>query len=330
MSSTPTSPEIAPPPPGTATDAPPFVEPTPADAPTAICDYEGSGYRTDFWEGRGRDYEDAVERIALRALLPAHARRYVEFGAGFGRLIDEAAAYEQVVLVDYSRSLLQQAREQWGNSERFVYVAADLNHLPFAPATFDAAAMIRVLHHMPAPDRVLAQIHGCLVPGAAFILEFANKLNLKAIARYALGRQGWNPFDLEPVEFVRLNYDFHPAAIRQLLLDTGFLPLRTLAVSWLRAGFLKRRLPLKTLTGIDRLLQPIGALLPLSPSVFIRNLVPALTGVVSQVVPMESMFVNPDQPESILVHEGDTMRCPSTGTRWAIRDGIYDFKAPID
>ncbi|HVO43184.1 MAG TPA: hypothetical protein VMT34_11195, partial [Aggregatilineales bacterium] len=67
----------------------------------AVCDYEGSTYLTDFWEGKGRDYEDAVERVALRTLLPTSGQRYVEFGAGFGRLINEAGAYDQVVLVDY-------------------------------------------------------------------------------------------------------------------------------------------------------------------------------------------------------------------------------------
>jgi hypothetical protein len=29
-----------------------------------ICDYEGSRYRYDFWEGKGREYEDMAERIA--------------------------------------------------------------------------------------------------------------------------------------------------------------------------------------------------------------------------------------------------------------------------
>jgi len=47
-----------------------------------ICDYEGSGYRTDFWEGKGRDYEDAVERIALRRLLPAPANAILSLGRG--------------------------------------------------------------------------------------------------------------------------------------------------------------------------------------------------------------------------------------------------------
>jgi SAM-dependent methyltransferase len=292
-----------------------------------ICDYEGSGYKIDFWEGQGRDYEDAVERIALRQLLPKHAHRYVEFGAGFGRLTDEGAAYEQVVLVDYSRSLLQEAQEKWGTSQRFVYVAADLNHLPFAPNAFDAAAMIRVLHHLPEPVRVLHQIRACLAPEAVFILEFANKLNLKAIARYLVGQQAWSPFDLDPVEFVRLNYDFHPTAVRQWLLDTGFLPVHTLAVSWLRAGLLKRRLPLQTLTAIDRVLQPLGPVLPLSPSVFVKNVAQAANR--APVVPFEQLFVNPDRPGSVLIQDGETMRCPETGARWAIHNGIYDFKAPI-
>ncbi|NJO83820.1 MAG: hypothetical protein HC828_14170 [Blastochloris sp.] len=55
--------------------------------PPKICDYEGSNYRTEFWEGRGREYEDQVERIALRRLLPPEGgRRLLEIGAGFGRL----------------------------------------------------------------------------------------------------------------------------------------------------------------------------------------------------------------------------------------------------
>ena len=33
-----------------------------APAGVPVIDYEGSGYRRDFWEGQGREYEDAVER----------------------------------------------------------------------------------------------------------------------------------------------------------------------------------------------------------------------------------------------------------------------------
>ena len=72
----------------------------PHDIRPPICDYEGSNYRTEFWEGKGRDYEDQVERIALRRLLPKHGRRLLELGAGFGRLTSEYNMYDQVVLCD--------------------------------------------------------------------------------------------------------------------------------------------------------------------------------------------------------------------------------------
>ena len=76
-----------------------------------ICDYEESTYRTDFWEGQGREYEDLVERIALRNLLPATGHRLLDIGPGFGRLSEFYEGYDQVVLLDYSRTLLRQAQE---------------------------------------------------------------------------------------------------------------------------------------------------------------------------------------------------------------------------
>src|SRR5438876_1081364 len=169
----------------------------------AVCDYENSTYRTDFWEGKGRDYEDAVERIALRTLLPPTGQRYVEFGAGFGRLINEAERYDQVVLVDYSRTMLQDAQLHLGRSDRYLYVAADLYHLPFAANTFDTAIMCRVIHHLADAPAALRQIRSTLTPGATFVLEFANKLNVKAILRYLVRRQSWSPYSHQPVEFVK-------------------------------------------------------------------------------------------------------------------------------
>ncbi len=43
--------------------------------------------------------------------------------AGFGRLADLYRGYEQVVLFDYSRTLLEEAAERWGDDERFVFVS---------------------------------------------------------------------------------------------------------------------------------------------------------------------------------------------------------------
>ncbi|HMA06996.1 MAG TPA: class I SAM-dependent methyltransferase, partial [Ramlibacter sp.] len=187
-----------------------------------VCDYEGSDYQSSFWERGGRLYEDRAEAIALRRLLPARGGLMLELGAGAGRNTPRYTGFERIVLVDYSRSQLEQARARLGDSGRYVYVAADIYRLPFVDGLFDAATMIRTLHHMADAPKALAQVHAVLAPGATFILEFANKRNFKSIARFALGRQDWNPFTPEPVEFARLNFDFHPRTVRLWLESLRF------------------------------------------------------------------------------------------------------------
>jgi ubiquinone/menaquinone biosynthesis C-methylase UbiE len=125
----------------------------------------------------------------------------LELGAGAGRNTPRYAGFERVVLLDYSRTQLEQAQSRLGRSDRYIYVAADIYRLPFVDGLFDAATMIRTLHHMADAPAALGQVRNVLQPDATFILEFANKLNLKAMLRYALRRQAWSPFTLEPVEF---------------------------------------------------------------------------------------------------------------------------------
>ena len=129
-----------------------------------VCDYEGSGYRTDFWEGRGREYEDLTERSALRRLLPAGGRRVAHLGAGFGRMTGELSAFDQVIVLDYSRTMLRDARARLGDSGRYVYVAADIYRLPLAEGSCDAAVMERVIHHMADVPAALRQIRAILAP----------------------------------------------------------------------------------------------------------------------------------------------------------------------
>jgi SAM-dependent methyltransferase len=289
-----------------------------------ICDYEGSDYRERFWEGKGRDYEDRVERIALRRLLRPDGKRLLEVGAGFGRLTREYDGYEQVVLLDYSLSQLQYAQEHLGRDPRFIYVAADAYALPFRAGVFDAATMIRVLHHFADVPAVLRQIRHVLAPDAAFILEHANKRNLKAMLRYALKRQPWSPYTHDPVEFVELNFDFHPQYICEALDEAGFALHERLAVSYFRLNALKERLPVDLLVKLDALLQPSGLLY--SPSIFARCVA---TGETPSALDGATIFACPETGGE-LIREGDTLYSPSARQRWAIRDGIYDFKAALD
>ncbi|MFC2037306.1 class I SAM-dependent methyltransferase, partial [Chloroflexota bacterium] len=217
------------------------------DPDRRVCDYEGSGYRTDFWEGQGREYEDLAERIALHRLLPATGRRLLDIGAGFGRLSDFYRGYDQVVLLDYSRSLLHQAQARLGRDGRMVYVAANLYAMPFVDASCDTAMMVRVMHHVEDVPVLLGEVARILTGGGNYVLEFASKRHLKSILRYTLRRQRWSPFDLAPYEFVEMNFDFHPAWMRERLLEAGFHVKHQRTVSHFRLAQLKRMIPPRVL-----------------------------------------------------------------------------------
>lgn len=284
-----------------------------------ICNYEGSDYQRSFWEQADRAYEDRVEAVALRRLLPDSGQLLLEIGAGAGRNTPRYQGFERVVLLDYSRSQLVQARERLGLGPQYLYIAADAYRLPFVPGLFDAATMIRTLHHMADPPRAISQAHSVLRRDGTFILEYANKLNLKAIARYFLRRQDWSPFTLEPVEFVELNFDFHPRRVRSWLAETGFEIERQLTVSHFRIDFLKRWVPLGLLVWLDSLAQLTGGLWQLTPSVFVRS-----TGGASR--QGDGFFRCPHCSHFPLDAEPDRVPCPECGRVWPIEDGIYDFR----
>jgi SAM-dependent methyltransferase len=294
-----------------------------------VCDYEGSDYQTSFWDQGGREYEDRTEAIALKRLLPKSGRLMLELGAGAGRNTPRYAGYERMVLLDYSTTQLQQAQARLGKSNRYIFVAADVYRLPFVDGLFDGATMIRTLHHMADAPKALAKIRKVLGPGSVFILEFASKLNLKSILRYLLGRQTWSPFTREPVEFVELNFDFHPKAVRVWLQELGFHVDKTLTVSHFRLGLLKRFIPTGVLVTLDSLVQWSGSLWQLTPSVFVRA---SLGGERSGSVPNEVIqwFKCPECGSSPLEDHQDYLQCPSCGCQWAFREGIYDFKEPLN
>jgi ubiquinone/menaquinone biosynthesis C-methylase UbiE len=293
-----------------------------------VCDYEGSDYQTSFWEKGGREYEDRTEAIALKRLLPRSGRLLLELGAGAGRNTPRYLGFDRIVLLDYSRTQLEQAQQRLGKSEKYIYVAADVYRLPFVDGLFDAATMIRVLHHMADAPKALAQIKNVLSSGGVFILEFANKLNLKAIFRYLLGRQEWSPFTLESVEFVKLNFDFHPRAVRNWLKELGFKIEKTLTLSHFRVGILKRLVPTGILVFIDSIFQWTGEFWQLSPSVFMKAMVQ--NGKKQEEIPHKVLlfFKCPACGHSPLVEKENSLECSNCQQKWGVKDGIYDFREP--
>jgi ubiquinone/menaquinone biosynthesis C-methylase UbiE len=292
-----------------------------ADSHFPVCDYEGSKYSSEFWTAE-RAYEDQAEAIALQQLLPENGNLLLELGSGTGRNTLRYTGFKQVVLLDYSLSQLQQAQQNLGRNQRFLYVAADIYQLPFVEGLFDAATMIRTLHHMADPLATLKQVRSALQSGAIFILEYANKQNLKSILRYYLHKQSWSPFDLDSVEFEKLNFDFHPQMIGKWLKEANFELQKQLAVSYFRLGVIKRTIPLKVLARLERWLQPTGKFYQWSPSIFTRN--QAFGD--SPNAHADTFFKCPACAAYNLQPLGARIICLECSRQYPIRDGIFDFR----
>lgn len=295
-----------------------------------ICDYEGSDYQSTFWDSGDREYEDRVEAIALRRLLPPRGKLLLELGAGAGRNTPRYGGFERIVLLDYSRTQLEEAQRRLGQSDRFVYLAADVNRLPFVEGLFDAATMIRVLHHMVDAPAALEQVRATLCGGGIFILEFASKLNTKAILRYGTGRQEWSPFSPAPIEFAALNFDFHPRTVMSWLQGLGFRIERILTVSHFRIAFLKRWLPVSILVAMDSALQWTGSLWQLTPSVFLRaRLEGDVTARRSLPPTVLGYFKCPECGHADMAQRSGYLECRFCKRHWSSVGNVYDFRQPI-
>ncbi len=279
-----------------------------------VCDYEGSAYRQAFWESGGRAFEDLADRRAVRRLLPPQGRHLVDVGAGFGRLAPLYAGYENVVLVDYAFSMLADARARLG--DRYWYVCADVYRLPLARGTFDAAVMVRVLHHLQDPGLGLAQVARCLRPGGSLVLEHANKRHAKAILRYLVGRSGTNPFSLVPVEFRELHWVFHPKAVERLVQAAGLEVRERRAASHFRWPPLKRMIPASWLAAADEAVGGWLAQAALGPSQYLRAA--RLCGEANP----DGLWRCPACGQEPLVATAQGLPCSACGRLWPRRDGI--------
>jgi hypothetical protein len=101
---------------------------------------------------------------------------------------------------------------------------------------------------------------------------------------------------------------------------------RQLTVSHFRSALLKRFLPLSLLVRMDSLAQLTGDWWQLSPSVFVRARATGASPLSGQGV----FFRCPECGHYPLDEGSQAILCPACSRRWAIRDGIYDFKNPQD
>lgn len=102
--------------------------------------------------------------VVLRALAPSPSDLILDLGAGACWCTDWLRRLNlRVVSVDLALDMLRVGQSRLGSGGRLV--AGDMEHLPFASASFDRACCLNALHHVPSIPTALAEICRVLVPG---------------------------------------------------------------------------------------------------------------------------------------------------------------------
>jgi len=104
-------------------------------------------------DARAAELEERVRAF----VLPAAGEHCLDVGCGAGALALALAPHvADVVGVDRVPELLELARERAPANATFV--EGDAERLTFDDASFDLAATLRTLHHVPRPELVLAEL----------------------------------------------------------------------------------------------------------------------------------------------------------------------------
>src|SRR5688572_16335651 len=107
---------------------------------------------------------------AVRAFVPVTGdERALDSGCGAGALaLALAPLVREVVGVDRVPELLEEARRRAPANATFV--EGDAARLPFDASSFDLAGSMRVLHHVPRPELVVAELARVTRPGGTILV----------------------------------------------------------------------------------------------------------------------------------------------------------------
>lgn len=307
--------------------------------PDKIVDYEDYDYK-EFWSGKKRSYEHLSEISALKKLIFKNGTKFIDIGGGYGRLSNTYInLFPQIVILDYSLKNLSIAKKELSkrSKSKIFFVASDVYDMPFKNSTFDFAISIRLIHHLTQPQNFFNEISRILTPQSFFILEYANKRNLKRIGKFLIRKIAENPFFYKPSTIGKNIYNFHPKFISNKLKLAEFKILKILSVSNFRLNFIKKTINPGILSKIDSIVQlPLGSI-KTGPSIFVlsqkryektgfkkKNLYEKTEGTPSdsERIPWKCIYCKSD----IIDEKEDEMICNQCGAKFPIIDGIYDFR----
>ncbi|MFN8061693.1 MAG: metalloregulator ArsR/SmtB family transcription factor [Vicinamibacterales bacterium] len=123
------------------------------------------------WDRLREDLYGSTMHLRALGALVDERWQVGDFGCGTGVLAEALAPFvRRLVAVDTSDRMLDVARTRL---RRFPHVdvrQGDLESLPLGEGELDAAVMLLVLHHIPMPNRALAEAFRVLRPGGLFVI----------------------------------------------------------------------------------------------------------------------------------------------------------------
>jgi ubiquinone/menaquinone biosynthesis C-methylase UbiE len=94
-----------------------------------------------------------------------------DLGCGTGQVSGTIAPFvARVIAVDASAAMLQAAKKRLHGIDNIELRRGELEALPIDEARLDAATLMLVLHHVPEPERALAEVARVLKPGGRAVV----------------------------------------------------------------------------------------------------------------------------------------------------------------
>lgn len=229
----------------------------------------------DYWQGR--DYEHYSETTAIQYLLQRKKFNQVaDIGGGYGRLTPMLQYYSRkILLIEPSNKLRSQASKYLCQHKNIKILPGTAQKTRLTNSSQDLVMIVRVMHHLPDPTAVFAEVHRILKPNGLFLMEFANSHHLKARIQSIITGQPILPIPIEKRSLINIKrrtipfVNHSPSTISKLLHKSGFEIISQLSVSNFRSPIIKRLIPQSLLLFLEKHLQLRLGRFHFGPSIFL-------------------------------------------------------------
>lgn len=166
-------------------------------------------------------YIKTLSRVAA-AVNSIHNANILELGSGTGNLTTLFKGFSQVVCVDISAKMHEQAKEKLGRNTKVEYVRADILEFCSAVKKVDVIASSYALHHLTANEKVvlLKSLSKAINHGGAIVI--GDLMFKDETSREATLKEFTSMGNLDLVNEIKAEFYWDASQAVALLRDLGF------------------------------------------------------------------------------------------------------------